>query len=135
MELKLKLSNLYWLLGRKSRLSTYNKLLIYKQVLMPVWTYGIQLWGCTSKSNIKIIEKFQNKAIRTIMNCPWYVRDRDLHRDIGLDSVERVIHKFATSHSLRLSQHVNAEASALISSSNRTERRLQRRRPQDLVHP
>ena len=36
---------MYWLLGRKSQLSLENKLIIYKTVLKPVWTYGIQLWG------------------------------------------------------------------------------------------
>ena len=45
IELDIRLSKLYWLLGRKSKLSVYNKLLVYNQVLKPVWTYGIQLWG------------------------------------------------------------------------------------------
>ena len=131
-ELQLKLSNLYWLLGRTSKVSVYNKLLVYQQVLKPVWTYGIQLWGCTSKSNIQIIQTFQNKAIRLIMNCPWYVRNPDLQRDIGVESVERVISQFATSHSLRLRHHVNAEA-AMLTTSDATTRRLRRKRPQDLV--
>lgn len=33
--------NLYWMLGRNSRFSLDNKLLIYKVVLKPVWMYGI----------------------------------------------------------------------------------------------
>jgi hypothetical protein len=36
---------IYWLLGRRSRLSLSNKLLLYKSILKPIWTYGIQLWG------------------------------------------------------------------------------------------
>jgi hypothetical protein len=47
-QLGLSLTKMYWLLGRKSRLSTNNKLLIYKAILKPIWTYGIQLWGTTS---------------------------------------------------------------------------------------
>jgi hypothetical protein len=39
------LTKLYWLLSRKSRLSMSNKLLLYKVILKPIWTYSIQLWG------------------------------------------------------------------------------------------
>jgi hypothetical protein len=37
------LAKIYWLLGWKSKLSTSNKILRYKAVLKPVWTYGKQL--------------------------------------------------------------------------------------------
>jgi hypothetical protein len=40
---------------RKMSLSVYNKLMLYQQVLKPIWTYGIQLWGCTSQSKRNII--------------------------------------------------------------------------------
>jgi hypothetical protein len=36
---------MYWLLGRKAKLSVDNKLLVYKAILKPIWVYGIQLWG------------------------------------------------------------------------------------------
>jgi hypothetical protein len=57
---------MYWLLGRKSKLSTNNKLFIYKTILKPIWTYGIQLWGTASTSSIEILERFQSKALRMI---------------------------------------------------------------------
>jgi hypothetical protein len=40
-------TNMYWLLG----------LHIYKAILKPIWTYGIQLWGTVSTSNIEIHRK------------------------------------------------------------------------------
>jgi hypothetical protein len=43
------LSKMYWLLGRRSKLSISNKLLAYKVILKLIWTYGIQLWGSASK--------------------------------------------------------------------------------------
>jgi len=49
--LDLQLRSTYWLLGRKSKLSLENKFLLYKCVLKPVWTYGIQLWGCAKPSH------------------------------------------------------------------------------------
>jgi hypothetical protein len=44
-QLGITLTKMYWLLRQKSELSTSNKLLIYKTILKPIWTYGIQLWG------------------------------------------------------------------------------------------
>ena len=36
---------LIWLIGKHSPLSLTNKLLIYKMVLKPIWTYGLALLG------------------------------------------------------------------------------------------
>jgi hypothetical protein len=59
-QLGLSLPKMYWLLGRKSKLSIKNKLLIYKVILKPIWTYGIQLLGTTSNSNIEILKRLQS---------------------------------------------------------------------------
>jgi hypothetical protein len=52
-QINLKLRQMHWLIGRKSKLTTENKLLLYKAILKPILTYGIQLWGCTKPSNTK----------------------------------------------------------------------------------
>jgi hypothetical protein len=49
-KLGLRYKKIYWLIGRNSSLSLHNKLLLYKQILKPLWTYGIQLWCCTNQS-------------------------------------------------------------------------------------
>lgn len=131
-ELSIKLKKMYWLLGRNSKLSTYNKLLLYKQILKPAWTYGIQLWGCASKSNIQVIQRFQNKALRNIVDAPWYCRNRDIHRDLQMDTVDQTIAKFASSHEQRLLHHVNVEAIQLLDNTNLV-RRLKRTKPFELV--
>ena len=41
-ELGLKNKHMYWLMGRRSPMSTHNKLMLYKQILKPVWIYGIR---------------------------------------------------------------------------------------------
>jgi hypothetical protein len=51
-QLGLTLTKMHWLLGRKYKLSTTNKLPLYKTILKPIWTYGLQLWGTASASNI-----------------------------------------------------------------------------------
>jgi hypothetical protein len=52
------IQKMYWLLGRKSQLYVHIKLLFHKQVLKPIWTYGIQLCGCVATSNIDKIQIF-----------------------------------------------------------------------------
>jgi hypothetical protein len=53
-QLGITLPKVYWLLGRKSTLTTSNKPLICKAILKPIWAYGIQLWGTASTSSIGI---------------------------------------------------------------------------------
>jgi hypothetical protein len=56
-QINLKLRQMNWLIGRKSKLTTENKLLLYKAIIKPIWSYGIQLWGCAKPSNTKIIQR------------------------------------------------------------------------------
>jgi hypothetical protein len=70
------LSEMYRLLGRKSKLSISNKLLAYKVILKPSWTYGIQLWGSASSSS------FQGKVLRMITDAPWYVPNMVVLQDL-----------------------------------------------------
>jgi len=59
---------MYWLMGGRSALSIHNQLMMYKQILKTVWTYGIQLWECTKQSNVDIIQRFQNKVVTSLMH-------------------------------------------------------------------
>jgi hypothetical protein len=94
-ELNIKFRKIYWLLGRNSELSSHNKIILYMQVIRPVWSYGIQLWDCASDSNIQVIQPYQNKLLKCIDNGPWYVRNSDLHRDLGIETVKDTIAMFA----------------------------------------
>lgn len=132
MELNLKYNKLNWLLGRKSQLSIPNKIKIYNQILKPVWLYGIQLWACAKNKNIEIIQVFQNKVLRGIVNAPWYFRNSDLHRDLGVPKVADEIKKYALRHKQRLQQHINQEVKDLLNVHN-LPRRLKRKRPLQLV--
>jgi hypothetical protein len=82
-QLGLTLAKMHWLLGRQSKPSTTNKPFLYKTILKPIWTYSIQLWGTASKSNIEILERFQSKALRMIVDAPWYVPNTFIQRDLN----------------------------------------------------
>lgn len=131
-ELNIKYRKMYWLIGKNSDLSIQNKIMLYKQVLKPVWTYGIQLWGCTKKTNAEIIQKFQNKVLRGIINAPWYIRNSDLHRDLQIEMVTEVVRKQAVSHNQRLQSHTNSEMETVLNVRDNV-RRLRRTKPHELM--
>jgi hypothetical protein len=131
-ELNIKFRKMNWLLGRNSELSIHNKVILYEQIIRRVWSYVIQLWGGASDSNIQVIQRYQNKVLKCIVNAPWYVRNSVLHRDLEIETVTYIIAKFANSQEKRLKNHTNIEASRLLSVNNIT-RRLKRKKPFELV--
>jgi hypothetical protein len=82
-------------------------LLAYKVILKPIWTYGIQLWGSVSISNIERLEHFQGKVLRMITDAPWYVQNMVLRPDLKIISVKEEIHRFSTQYRDRLYTHPN----------------------------
>jgi hypothetical protein len=96
--------------------------------LIPIWTDGIQLWGCTKQSNINIIQGFQNKVLTNMVSAPWYVRNNDLHRDLQVNVVSSEIQRFAQKHEGRLHHHENVQAILLLDNAG-IVRRLQRKKP------
>ena len=63
-------------------------MLLYKVIIKPIWTYGIELSGCSSKSNVNNIQRFQSKTLRVIAGAPRYVSNRTLHANISTTTVE-----------------------------------------------
>jgi hypothetical protein len=96
---------MYWLLGRKSKLSITNKLLIYKVKLKPIWTYGIQPWDTTSNSVIEILERFQSKVMRLTVDAPWYVSNSVIRNDLQIPTVKEKISQFGSYYNVRISIH------------------------------
>jgi hypothetical protein len=131
-QLGLTLTKMHWLLGRQSQLPTPNKLLLYKTILKPIWTYGIQLWGTASTSNIEILERFQSKALRMIVDAPWYVPDTLIRRDLHMSSVKEEISRYSSHYGDRLRTHPNHLVVHLIELPD--SRRLRRYLPTDLPH-
>ena len=83
-----KLRQIHWLIGRKSKLTTESKLLLCKVILKPIWTYGVQLWGCSKPSNTKIIQRIQSKILRMVFNAQRYVSNKTLDESSGKPFVE-----------------------------------------------
>jgi hypothetical protein len=130
IQINMKLRQINWLIGWNSKLSTENKLLLYKSIIKPIWTYGVQLWGCAKPSNTKIIQRVQSKTLRAIFNAPWYVSNKTLHDDSGVSFVEDEIHRLTRIYLGRLLRHPNEKARQLNVPPECT-RRLHRQWPTD----
>jgi hypothetical protein len=84
-----------WLLGCKSKLSTSNKLLVYKTTLKPIWTYK------------EILERFQSKALHMMVDTPSYMPNMVFRRDLRTPTVKEEIRRQSSRYSARLSAHPN----------------------------
>lgn len=113
-QLVLKTSRINWLIGHHSNLSLNCKVLLYKAIIKPVWTYGIQLWGSTSESNIELLQRFQSKTLRRLVNAPWYMSNLAIHRDLQTDLVKDVITKYSLRYQQKLQDHPNELAVGLL---------------------
>lgn len=124
MQIKLKMHQLHWLINAKSKLRLEYKVLIYSTVVKPIWTYGSQLWGNASTSNIEVIQRVQSKILRQITGAPWYIRNENLHRDLKIPVVKDEIQRIKQRHNQKLEQHINSLARHLriTTSSSRLRR-------------
>jgi hypothetical protein len=101
-------------MGRQSELTIENKLLVYKTILKPIWTYGAPLWGSASTPNIEILQRLQNKILCTIINAPWYVTNKQLHTDLGISPVREEITNISHKYEDKLTAHPNELETTLL---------------------
>ncbi|GBP38340.1 Probable RNA-directed DNA polymerase from transposon BS [Eumeta japonica] len=132
-QLDCKLRGMYWLIGRKSQLSDASKMTIYKAILKPVWTYGIQLWGTASHSNIEILERFQSKTMRAMFNIPLYMSNKYINLDLNLRTVKEEIENYSKNYQTRLDQHINQLVTELQGEGSLRYSRLKRNSILDLA--
>jgi hypothetical protein len=52
-------------------------------------------------------ERFQSKALRMIVDAPWYVPNTVILRDLQIPTVKEEIRRYSSQYSSRLSAHPN----------------------------
>lgn len=114
IQIKLKMAQLNWLLNKYSYLSLENKVLIYKSMIKPIWTYGIQLWGTACSSNVEKLQRRQSVILRQIVHAPWYVRNSNLHKDLNIPTIRNEIINHCTKYADKLKVHTNPLALTLL---------------------
>lgn len=80
--------------------------------------YGIQLWGTTKKTNRQIIEKTQTKIIRAIIGAPRYVKNKNMLKDVNVNTAEMEAKQTGINYVTRLQNHPNPTARNILVSTN-----------------
>jgi len=99
-------------------------------VIKPIWSYGIELWGCASKSNIVIMQRSQSKILIATRNALRYVANHTLHTDFNIPYVSDVIHERINKYHNKPEAHPKPLLQPLLQPVN--SRRLNRCWPLDL---
>lgn len=118
--------SMHWLIGKKSQLTNESKITVYKTILKPIWTYGIELWGTSSNSNIEILERFQTKTMRAMFNIPKCIHNKYILHDLRLNTVKQEIAARSSKYQQKLTGHVNALAAKLTGTGSTIFTRLRR---------
>jgi len=79
-----RLGALQLLLNKYEKPNLHSKLKIYKSLMKPMWSYGIELWGAARISNINKIQTLRSKTLRRILNAPPYVSNQTIYNDLHL---------------------------------------------------
>ncbi|GFT94468.1 RNA-directed DNA polymerase from mobile element jockey [Trichonephila clavipes] len=95
------------LVGRRSPLSLENKVILYKQILRPVITFGSPVWGAAAATHMKKIQVMQNKILRVMTNAPWYVRNDVIHNDLQMEPISNYITKLSRNVFKSIESHDN----------------------------
>ena len=120
----------------RNKYSTLNtKLITYKSLLKPIWTYGLQLWGAAKKSNTNRIQTFQNISLRRLTNAPPYISNHTLHNDLHMKTVNEEARIFYTRFHKKLQTHSNPLIKDLyiLTLPGNPNRRLKRKWCRDLL--
>lgn len=101
------------LLGRRSKMSLRNKTTLYKACIRPVMTYASPVFAHIPKRALYPLQVVQNMFLRRATNCPYYVRNLDLHRDLEIPPLSKYFKEAST----RFFEAELAHRNPLISSS------------------
>lgn len=108
-------AGLNWIIGTKSKLSPQSKILLYKQIIAPVWQYALPLWGAlTSNTQFQRIEAAQSKLIRKILKAGRYTRNQVLRDAYNIKSINEIYSEASNRLATSLASHPNTEARKIL---------------------
>jgi hypothetical protein len=131
-QVDMKYCQMYWLLNRKSKLSITNKIILYKVILKPISSYGLQIWGSAKPSTINLIQTFQSKTLRTIADAPWFESNLTLRNNLKIPFVKNEILIMVERYKDHSANHVNELIEELYTNGSVISR-LNSTWPQDIT--
>ena len=119
-QINIKIRAHYWLLNKNSKLKLNHKVLLYNSIIKPIWTYGAQLWGKASASNVDIIQRAQSKILRMITGAPWYLKNSNIHKDLQIPLVKNELASLLQKYDYKIINHPNVLARSLAQTTTST---------------
>uniref|UniRef100_A0A1Y1NA23 Reverse transcriptase domain-containing protein n=1 Tax=Photinus pyralis TaxID=7054 RepID=A0A1Y1NA23_PHOPY len=101
------IAKLYPLIARNSRLTTDNKLLIYKTIARPAMLYAAEVFGYAAKTHIQKLQVVQNRFLRLAINAPWFVSNKRIHTDLNFPTINQYIKNSAVKFQQNAAAHQN----------------------------
>jgi hypothetical protein len=100
---------------------------------VPIWTYGIPLWGTASNSNTEILQIYKKYSPPTNSKCSvlYSVSSKVLHADLKVPTVREEITKFSVKYRDKITTYLNELASKPLEEEE--PRRLKRFKLTDLT--
>ena len=86
--------------------------------------------GNSNNSNIEMLQRFQSKTLRSLIDAPCYVTNETIHRDFKIATVKEEIAKYSCRYSKRVNNHHNPLVTQLLDTTDQI-RRLKRKYPLD----
>jgi len=90
------------LFDRKSDLSVWNGVLLYKQQIRPLMDYASPAWSSAARSHVRKLQVLQSKRLLLATSAPWYVSNRQIHEDLGVPLLADHIRALTESFDLKL---------------------------------
>ena len=94
-------------------LPTLTKLLLYKQLIRPIITYGFPVWFTISKSYMEKISRFERKILRVCTNLyrkpsnSHYFSNKTLYEKANIEPIDQYLVKLAKQSLTKLNDHPN----------------------------
>ncbi|KFM65874.1 putative RNA-directed DNA polymerase from transposon BS, partial [Stegodyphus mimosarum] len=83
--------SIYALIVKKSKLNIKVKKMLYISLIRPILLYAVPAWAAANKTERLKIDVLQNKILRSIVNAPWFVRNSQIHSDLGIEPIHNQI--------------------------------------------
>ncbi|OXU22233.1 hypothetical protein TSAR_016876 [Trichomalopsis sarcophagae] len=98
---------------------TNSVLKILPTIIRSIQTYAIPIWGAAGKSRSKLIEGSFFKMLRSILNIPWFIRNKQILKEISFTSPSQAAPVFAAKLRESMRNHRNPTIVACTSYSSK----------------
>ncbi|KAJ8889110.1 hypothetical protein PR048_008604 [Dryococelus australis] len=83
---KIKLLKIYPLI-KANRLPTKTKIMLYKTMIRIVMLYGAEIWRMAALTHTRLLQRTQNKILRSIPHLKKNTNAKDLHEKADIDTI------------------------------------------------